>query len=268
MGNKTKKEEEYLSLREFLRQCRAPFAKELFEADNISLDKQERPDIVLRKGDCIFGIEHIGIPLLRTKNGNTERIESAHKSDTFNKYRLDDGVDRLSGKEDDAINEIENIINDRVSSLSEFNHKDYINNLITLLDNHKAEEYRQNILSKKTGDRIRICFLLDIAYSDEFSKGLEYRKAGSSKWNFFIRNDYPFTFSFLNALCAKQFVDTFCIIWHPISGYLHKKTKCYVLQNGTDMKKSISSMVWDEFRLPLKYRVPKKVNLKLEKTQN
>ncbi|MBR6049978.1 MAG: hypothetical protein IKP68_02095, partial [Clostridia bacterium] len=59
MGNKTKKEEEYSSLKSFIKFCSDPMAQELTDAVDVSKKKQERPDIVFRKGDCVFGIEHI-----------------------------------------------------------------------------------------------------------------------------------------------------------------------------------------------------------------
>ena len=268
MGNKTKKEEEYSSLKNFIKFCSDPITQELTEAEDISKEKQERPDIVLRKGDCIFGIEHISVPLLKIENGDAERIESAHKRRTFNRYRLDDGVDRLSGKEESALKEIEDIVNARKSSLSTFTHSDYIQNLAELLANHDAKIYRQNISSEYPNSKIQILFLLDIAYPDEFSKGLEYRKTDSSTWNIFIRNDYPFTYAFINTLSMKQYVDAFCIIWHPLSNYSSKKSEYYNLQPKTDIFKYINTMIWEEFRLPLKFRLPKKVKLDLKRKDN
>ena len=268
MGNKTKKEEEYSSLNNFIKFCSDPMAQELTDAVDVSKKKQERPDIVFRKGDCVFGIEHISIPLLKIENGSADRIKNAHMTRTFNKYRIDDGVDRLSGKEDVALKEIEKIVNDHEASLSAFSCRDYINNLIELLSDHNAKSYRQNISCDYPKDKIQILFLLDVAYPDEFSKGLDYRKRGSSKWNVFVRNDYPFTYSFINALSTKQYVDAFCLIWHPTDNYSIKKTKCYVLRHGTDMIKNIKTTIWEEFRLPLKHRLPKSVKLKLERNDS
>ncbi len=268
MGNKTKKEEEYSSLKSFIKFCSDPIAQELRDAEDISKEKQERPDIVLRKGDCVFGIEHISIPLLKIENGSAVRIKSAHTTRTYNKYRMDDGVDRLSGKENVALKEIEKIVNDHEASLSAFSCGVYINNLIELLSNHDAETYHQNISYDYPNEKNQIIFLLDIAYPDEFSKELEYRKRESSKWDIFVRNDYPFTYSFINALSAKRGVDVFCVVWHPADSHSLKKTKCYVLRNRTDMIKNIKTTIWEEFRLPLKHRLPKTVNLKLEQNNN
>ena len=49
MGNKTKKDEEYSSLNNFVKFCSDLMAQELTDAVDVSKEKQERPDIVFRK---------------------------------------------------------------------------------------------------------------------------------------------------------------------------------------------------------------------------
>ena len=264
MSNRTKKAEEYLSLKSFINHCPSPFVRQLKDAEDVSSEKQERPDIVLRNGDSVYGIEHINIPLLMIEDGSSVKIEAAHTAKTFNKYRLDDGVDRLSGKEELALKEIEKIVNDRESSVSSFSHKNYIENFSRLLEKHDANLYLKNTAELYPESNTTICFLLDIAYPNEFSKGMEYKKRSDNRWCAFVRKDYPFTYAFLNLLERKQGVAEFLLIWHPIDDYSDKNTRSYVLHGDSNMIKQVPTAVWEEFRLPLIHRVSKRVNLILE----
>lgn len=267
MSQSQKKEKEYLSLNEFLKQCGGYFAREISSCEDISFENQERPDFLFRNNNRLWGIEHISVPLLMIGNGNAEYIEESHKCRTFNRYRLDDGIDRLSGKEDNALSEIENIIKDRMSAVSSFSYNDYISEIEELLKSHDASVYRNNILKAYPNVTVSICFLLDIAFPREFSSSLEYKK-NDAQWNCFSRRDYPFTYDFLNALQNKQFVDAFCIIWHPVNSYNTNETRCYFLERGTNMAKSLNTAVWNEFRLPLIHRLTKEISLSLERTDN
>ena len=264
MSNKTKKEEEYLSLKNFISHCNDPFSRQLRDAVDVSSAKQESPDMIFRNGKMIFGIEHIGFPLLMIGDGSSAKIEADHTAKTFNKYRIDDGVDRLAGKEKLALKEVEKIVNEHESSVSSFSHRDYIEKCSKLLDKHDTKSYLENVSKLYPESEKMICLLLDIAYPNEFSKGLEYRRRSDNRWCTFARKDYPFTYAFLNLLERKQGVAEFLLIWHPVDDYSDKNTRCYVLHAGSNLIKQSPAAIWEEFRLPLIHRISKSVNLILE----
>lgn len=269
MGNKTKKEEERIAWKAFIKHANDPLISMLSTCEDISSPQQERPDILLKSGNQIYGIEHISIPLIYNNGGNAARVEEAHIDETYNKYSIsaEDGMNKLRGREHEALQDLENIINrDKFDVVRNFSHGKYIESCRKLLEKHHAGEYRKRIETMYPSFNIKLYFLLDIAYTKEFEDPLVYKNLFSNNKNEMHKyKDYPFTFAFCALLAGIKGVDRLFLIWHPYKQYEHKNTKCYVIDTSIDIMKQYKVKIWESFSLHPKYKndISVKLNLKM-----
>ena len=267
LSNQTKKEEEVDALTAFLQYCEKPFAKQLRKCQNISASEQERPDILLANDKTVFGIDHIYLPLCREGDGDADQVQKGREKKTFRKYQIDEenGINKLEGHENEAIGDIEHIVDKKYEAISDFKFDDYIRYCREKMEKHDALAYRENIRFQYPQKECSICLLLDIPYPF-FFKTFEYYHLGNHKRACGFRKDYPFTSMFLDVLMKIRGVDKFFLIWHPDRNYKKKETACYILDTSSDLKTQVP-IIWWRFDIPVEYKHPRKVKLLLEKSE-
>ena len=249
----------------FIKHCSDPIVRQL-KCDDVSLPNQERPDIVLKSGNTVFAIEHISIPIITIENGSAARIKDAHSAKTYQKYKIDEenGINKLEGHENEAVSEIESIVNEQLEAEAKFSHSEYIKTCKHLLiDKHNAKAYLDNTSLRFPGADIRVVFMLDIVKPDIFSRGLYYERTDHSKCEFSVRNDYPFTTPFLDILRSVENVNYFFILWHTEKKCSKKDVLCYVLDPHENRALHNGFPIWASF--DIKRYPTRKTNLILKK---
>lgn len=264
----SQKADEYISLNAFFRLCKDPFAKFLSECEDISVENQERPDIVLISGDCIYGIEVISIPLVTENDGDASRIQKARVQRAYNTYGIDvaRGINRLSGHEDEALQSVENVINKKLDSIFTFSYQGYINRCRRLLlEKHDPSAYQRNLQKDYPNQENRICLLLDIA-RPELPRELKYWRINRAKSEVSVRSDYPFTYAFVNLLNKLPNTYRVLMIWHPEYEYDGKQTRCYVLNPSSCVADKSIPIIWASFDFPEKYKHSCHAKLELKRS--
>ena len=201
MSNQTKKQEELTSLNEFINQCSDSFAKKLSKCQNISELNQERPDVLLTDGQIIYGIDHIYLPIFREGDGDADQVQKGREKTVFREFQIDTekGINKLEGHEGEAIGKIENIVDKKYLSISNYRFEEYIQYCGDRLKKHDALVYRENINMQFPEKNCCICYLLDIPHPD-IIKTFEYYHLVNHKRISGYRKDYPFTKAFLDCL--------------------------------------------------------------------
>ena len=263
----SQKADEYISLNAFFRLCKDPFARFLLACKDISAKNQDRPDIVLSSGDCIYGIEVISIPLVTENDGDASRIQKARVQRAYNTYGIDvaGGIDRLSGHEDEALQSVENVINKKLDSIFTFSYQKYIDRCRRLLlEKHDPLAYHRNLKKDYPDQENRICLLLDIA-RPELPRELKYWRINSTKAEVSVRNDYPFTYAFTNLLNKLPNTYRVLLLWHPEYEYDCKQTRCYNLNPSSCITDKSIPFMWASFDFPEKYKHPCQAKLELKR---
>lgn len=259
------KKDEYASLNGFFKMCRDPFAKLLSECEDISAEKQERPDIILSSPNCIYGIELIGIPLFMENNGDAAKIQRGRTERVFNTYHPHAVKNESWNTETatKALHSVEGIINPKLKSVSEFSYKTYIDTCQSLLfDKHNTRQYLSNLKEWFPDKDVRLCLLLDISHPVVPSE-LKYRRPGNNRYEVSVRNDYPFTTDFIRLIGKLTDVYRVLLVWHLEEKYDNKKTRCYVL-NPSNIHSIERMPIWASFDIPDRYKHVSRVNLTLE----
>lgn len=222
---------------------------------DISVQEQERPDFVFKKGNQIIGLEHIEIPILPL-NGQSAELYFRGSMRRLHKK----APETQAKKQEDLIKLIEKYFKKRELAYSEFSHNVYLENCARLLGvgpqrkrKHDASEYLKILKDKYPETNISVAFALDIGYNPENMSVFRCKDTPSGDYIQQGCMDFPLTYVFLVLLSVIRDVNDIYIVWHPFDDYSKAKTKIYEIhfdKNKRLLPNSVIPKVWWEFSIP------------------
>lgn len=103
------------------------------------IDESERPDFIIKNKKEIVGVEHFLVDtMIGKKKASRTRTRKSEITRTFEKYHED-----LEGNEEDALKEVESIVQSDIDAIQNFEYRKFITELDRITNMHlsKVEEY-------------------------------------------------------------------------------------------------------------------------------
>lgn len=227
--------------------------------------EEERPDFILKKDESIIGIEHFLVDTLfkkqideKTKNISLDGSFNRRLSDTttkfFNKYEKN----KLSGNEEKALKEVENIVNDITDAETNFSYDDFEKEFFRIAQQHveKIKDYR----SASNFNFTNFGFVCEIDIINHIFLWNVFKNNKRKKQRI---NGIPLTkniWSFIHKLLLTGDIDFFIIITIPTFN-VSKAKSLFLTKDSTNL------LIFDSFEYPYT-GIKRECCLELEKEDN
>lgn len=220
----------------------------------------ERPDFLIKNKVGVIGVEHFLIDtMMGRKKSARSRLRASEAQRTFDKYH-----GAIEGNEENALNEIESIVQSDVDAIQNFDYSKFICEFERIVNEHakNANEYK-----KLHENIVKLAFLIEIPISKNKMIGTSI----NGEQNIITGNRFPITYNMLEVLKKISDKVDYVIISIILENYLKRSYAVYAIDNSK-FEESIAAQLKEIYQsFTYTWRVmPVKVNIKLnlEKKDN
>lgn len=234
--------------------CASKYILELLLGDVID---SERPDFLIKNKMGVIGVEHFLIDTMKgRKKSARSRSRKSEIQRTFDKYH-----NSIDGNEENAINDIEAIVQSDIDAVQNFDYLKFISEFKRIVNNHyqQVKEYKE-----QHKDIVKFAFLIEISISKNEMIGFRSGQQEKIKGNRF-----PITNDILKMLKNISDKVDYVIISVMRENY-HKRPFAVYAFDNSNFEKSITPQfekVYDSFTYAWQIR-PYKAKLKLNLEQS
>ena len=215
----------------------------------------ERPDFLIENQSGTVGVEHFLIDtLIGKKKAARSRIRKSEIKRTFDKYH-----DSIEGNEENALKEIESIVQSDVDAVQNFEYKRFVSEFERIINEHSANVKEYKELHE---DINKLAFLIELPISKNKMIGL--RRDGTNEE---IKGErFPITIDMLRILKGISNTVDYIIISVMHENYHNRPFVVYAFGNSNfeesiapQLKEVYRSFTYDWQTMPFKAKV--KLNL-------
>lgn len=235
-------------------------SKYILELLSGNVTDSERPDFLIKNKAGVIGVEHFLIDtMMGRKKSARSRLRTSEIQRTFDKYH-----GAIEGNEENALNEIESIVQSDIDAIQNFDYSKFICEFERIVNEH---EKNVNEYKKLHENIVELVFLIEIPISKNKMIGISI----NGEQDIIKGNRFPITYDMLEVLKKISDKVDYVIISIIHENYRKRSYAVYAIDNSKfeesiklQFKKIYKSFTYFWQTLPFK----KKIKLNLKRNDN